>query len=155
MTDNFIKHLITCSCILHQFKYAADPPQHQFVVFSVLNGDRMVQKFVQCNNCGIVHKVIDVCKSEIVVGREAMSSIISIDDIKTNLHPQLAALLEASSVELPSWEQASFILDNELWGSFIVLSSDEERGMRQGKFVRILGKNMFKVEQFTRDEVIK
>lgn len=153
---NGLKHLITCRCILPQFKRMPDPPLHQFTVFSVINDDDTVApKFVQCNNCGVVHKVIDVCRSEIVYGREAMESIVKIDDIKLSLPPNLAAVLEANDVDLPSWEAAQFALENEQWGSFIVLKTDEESGVRVGKYVRILSKTMFKVESFTLDEVLK
>lgn len=151
-----LKHLITCRCVLPQFKRMQDPPLHQFTVFSVINDDGLVEpKFAQCNNCGIVHKVIDICRSEVVSGREAMESIVKIDDIKLSLPPKLVMVLEANDVDLPGWEAAQFALENKQWGSFVVLRTDEESGVRAGKYVRILSESMFKVESFTRDEVVK
>lgn len=151
-----LKHLVTCRCVLTQFKRLPRPPQHQFVVFSVVEDTGDVRpRFSQCNNCGIVHKVIDVCRSEVVSGREAMASLPTIDDVKLGMPPRLAEILESSSVDLASWEAAQFALENEQWGSFIVLTTDEEDGTRQGKYLRVLGANMFKIETFMREEVIK
>lgn len=150
-----LKHLVTCRCVLPQFKRMDNAPAHQFVVFSVINDDGTLQpKFAQCNNCGIVHKVTDLCRSE-VVPRESMGSLVTIDDIKTGLPPQLASILDVNQADLATWEMAQFILENKQWGNFVVLSTDEVDGLRQGKYVRILGENMFKVESFSREEVIK
>lgn len=149
------KHLITCRCVLPQFKRAPDPPQHQFVVFSIVNDDDTIQpKFAQCNNCGIIHKVTEINRSE-VVSRESMSSIKTSSDIKLGLPSNLVGLLEANDAELHTWEHAQFIIENKLWGDFIVLTTEVEDGLREGKYVRILGENMFKVDTFAREEVVK
>lgn len=150
-----LKHLITCRCVLPQFKRMPDAPQHQFVVFSAIEDDGNFRtRFAQCNNCGIIHKVTDYCRSE-VVSRESMGALTTIDDVKVGLPPQLAALLEANQADLATWEMAQFILENKQWGNFVVLTTDEEDGMRQGKYVRIMSETMFKVESFMREEVIK
>lgn len=150
-----LKHLITCRCILPQFKHVSNPPNHQFVVFSAFDDDGTFRtRFAQCNNCGIIHKVIDVCRSEIVP-REVMGALPTIDDIKVSMPSQLANLLESNNVDLATWEMVQFILENKQWGKFIVLQSDEEDGLRQGKYVRIMSETMFKVETFAREEVIK
>jgi len=150
-----LKHLITCRCILPQFKRAKDPPSHQFVVFSVIEDDGSARvKFAQCNNCGIVHKVLDVCKSEIV-SRESMKSLVTIEDVRVGMNANLVELLELNKADLPTWESVKFIIDNKQWGSFVVLSTDEEAGLRQGKYLRIFGEDLYKVETFTREEVVK
>ena len=149
-----LKHLVTCRCILPQFKRAKDPPFHQFTVFSIVDDDGSVRvKFAQCNNCGIVHRVIDVCRSEIV-SRESMSSIITIDDVKIGMPAKLVELLELNGVDLSTWESVRFIIDSAAWGSFVVMSTDEQDGLRQGKYLRIFGQNLYKVEPFVREEVI-
>jgi len=151
-----MKHLITCRCTLPQFKRMESPPRHQFVVFSSIEDDgNMMPKFSQCNNCGVIHKVVDISKSEIMMGKEAMGSLVTIDDIKAGMNPRLAAILEGNDVDLPSWEYAQFICNHQQWGSFIVLRTDEDSGLRQGKYLRILGENMFNVESFTREEIVK
>jgi len=148
-----LKHLITCRCVLPQLKRAANAPSHQFIVFSVIEDDGSVRvKYAQCNNCGIIHRVTEVNRSE-VVPRESMRAIPTIDDVKASLSPQLAGVLEANDADLPTWEMAQFIVENKRWGDFVVLSTDEEDGLRQGKYVRIIGENLLKVETFTREEV--
>jgi hypothetical protein len=63
--DKGVKHLVRCRCILPQFKDKPNPPAHQFAVFSVLDDQDVLKVgFAQCNNCGIVHKVTDICLSE-------------------------------------------------------------------------------------------
>lgn len=150
------KHLVPCRCVLSQLKHLAEPPRHHFIVFSVIDdNDAVIPKFVQCNNCGLVHKVIDICKSEITQGRDSMSSIVSKEDLKTSMPKNLSDLLEVNNADLPTWEMAQFILENKFWGDFVVLTSDYEGGARQGKYVRILGETMFKVDTFFREETLQ
>jgi len=148
-----LKHLITCRCVLPQYKRSPNPPAHQFVVFSVIEDDGSFRtKFAQCNNCGIVHRVIEVNRSDIVA-REAMSSLPTIDDIRASLPQRLVGVLDSANADISSWEMAQFIIENKRWGDFVVLSTDEEDGLRQGKYVRIIGDDLLKVETFTREEV--
>lgn len=150
-----LKHLVTCRCVLPQYKRHLDPPSHKFIVFSVIEDDGTFRvRFAQCNNCGIVHRITEVNRS-VVVPREAMGSLVTIDDVKGSLPPRLADLLESNDADLASWEMASFIVENKQWGAFVVLAADEESGLRQGKYVRILGESLFKVESFTREEIVK
>lgn len=154
-TKRGFRHLIECRCVLPQFKNRKDPPKHKFVVFSILDeNDTVEMKYAQCNNCGLIHKVIDICKSEIQLGKENSSSILSIDDIRLSLPKDLSHILEKYRLETPSWEQASFIIENKRWGDFIVLEQEDDGDTRHGKYVRILGESFFKVENFTRDEFI-
>lgn len=148
------RHLIKCRCVLPQYKGVTNPPPHQFVVFSVINDDDSARvKFSQCNNCGIIHKVTDICKSEILPGKEAMSSVVKIEDVKLSLPPNLADILERNNVDIATWESAQFILENKEWGNFVILAQEEESGTRQGKYVRIMSETFFKVESFSREEV--
>ncbi len=153
--EKAIKHLVQCRCILSQFKNQINPPFHQFIVFSVLDDeDKMKTKFAQCNNCGVIHKVVDICKSDIMAGREQMNSILNIDEIKQNLPSQLVTLLETHQPDLTTWEHAKWIIDNQSWGETLILSSESIEGVRQGKYVRILGEKLYKIDTFTRDEYV-
>jgi len=148
------RHLVKCRCVLPQYKGLSSPPAHHFIVFSVVNDDDTVRiKYSQCNNCGIVHKVIDVCTSDIIPGKEAMSSIVKIEDIKLSLPHNLSDILERNNVDLTTWEQAQFILENKQWGNFVILAQEEEAGTKQGKYVRIMSETFFKVESFSREDV--
>lgn len=147
------KHLIKCRCVLLQFKHADNPPVHQFTVFSVIDDDDRVKlKYAQCPNCGIVHRVTEIGKSEVIQGREAMSSMLSISDMKQSMPEALASLLESNAADLPTWEAAQFIVENQRWGDFVVLSTDTDGDTKQGKYVRILGEKLFKVETFSRKQ---
>jgi len=149
------KHMVQCRCMLPQFKQHPDPPLHQFAVFSVMVNNDVIPKFVQCPNCGLVHKVTDINKSEIKHGRENMSAIMTIDDVRRSLPDELVDLLSQHELSIAVWEQVKFIIDNERWGSFIVLASDEEDGVRQGKLLKILGKTLYNIETFIRDEIME
>lgn len=148
------KHLISCRCVLPQYKTKENPPKHQFIVFSVIDDDLVKQKYAQCNNCGLVHKVIDICTSEILKGKESLTSIIGIDDIKPSLPANLVDILERNNADLPTWEQAQFIFEEKVWGEFVVLAQEEESGTKHGKYVRMMSETFFKVETFSRDQIL-
>lgn len=149
------RHLVNCRCVLPQFKNKEEPPRHKFVVFSIIDDtDSVIPKFVQCNNCGIIHKVIDICKSDILQGKENMSSIVSLDDIRSNLPPSLKDILDRHNCDVSAWEQAQFILENKFWGDFVILAQDEDSGSKQGKYVRIMSDSFFKIESFVRQDVV-
>lgn len=148
------KHLVACRCILPQFKNRQNPPRHQFAVFSSIDDkDNVIIKYAQCNNCGLIHKIIDICKSEIMQGKEAMSSIVSIEDIKLTLPANLSSILERNNSDLPTWEQALSIIENKEWGNFILLAQEEDGNKKQIKYVRIMSETFFKIENFIREEV--
>jgi hypothetical protein len=145
------KHLITCRCVLQQYKSLKDPPAHKFIVFSTINdNDDVVVKYAQCNNCGIVHRVTNICSSEIVSGKDSMNSLITIEDIKASIPQNFSNILEANSADLPTWEAVQFVIENKKWGEFIVLTSELEGGEIAGKYIRIIGETLCKIESFTR-----
>lgn len=145
------KHLIKCRCILQQFKKLQDPPAHQFIVFSVIKDDVVVPKFSQCNNCGLIHKVVDICRSEIQTGKESMNSIIKIEDIKPSLHTNFCNLLESNNCDIATWEAVQFVVENKEWGSFVVLTTDLQGNELHGKYLKVLGESLCKVESFSRN----
>lgn len=149
------RHLIKCRCVLQQFKSRPVPIVHQFMTFSVINDDdTVVVKYAQCNNCGLIHKVTDICTSEIMAGKEAMSSIVSIEDIKQSLPANLANILERHNVDISTWELAQFYLENKQWGNIIVLTQEDDSDTKHGKYVRMLSDSFFKIENFTRGEYL-
>lgn len=149
------KHLIRCRCVLPQFKKMEDPPAHQFIVFSVINdNDKVIPKIVQCSNCGLVHRVTDITKSEIVAGKESSAAVITINDIRNTLPEALTDALDVNNADIATWEAVQFAHENKQWGqSFIVLGSEEESGVRSGKYIRLLGEKLFEIKQFSREEV--
>ena len=149
------KHLVQCRCILPQFKKLEDPPLHQFVVFSVIDDDdNVLSKLVQCNNCGAVHKVTDINKSEIIANKENLPSSLTISDIKSSLSQDISAVLESNDCDISTWEFVKFVIENKQFGSVVILSSESSDGLRQGKYIKILSERLFKIDQFSRNEIV-
>jgi len=145
------KHLIKCRCVLPQFKSKAEPPAHQFIVFSVIGDDgNCVPKYSQCNNCGTLHKVIDICKSDVLIGKEYIKSLLTVEDIKLSLNSNVVSILENNNADISTWEAVQFAIENKRWGEVVVLSTDTEGHEIHGKYIRILGETLFKVESFKR-----
>lgn len=144
-----IKHLVQCHCVLPQYKNAADPVFHKFVVFSIVDDSDTVQpKFAQCNNCGVVHKVVDICKSELTSKEEARS-IPSIEDIKFSITPELSRVLETYQCDIATWEQAEWIHLTKSWDQWITLARDEDGdGEVHGKRLIFLEDGRFRIEAF-------
>jgi hypothetical protein len=79
-----------------------------------------------------------------------MNSLIKIEDIKPSLHPNFVGILESSQADLATWESVQFIVENKQWGQFVVLTNDSEGEEIHGKYIKILGESMCKVETFMR-----
>ena len=145
-----VKHLIQCHCVLPQYKKSADPVFHQFAVFSVIDpeSDTVEPKFAACNNCGAAHKVVDICKSEIITGKDEVAGQMSIEDFKYSLPNDLYNLFMSYDREICDFEHAQFILENNMWDSHIVLSREELEEYVQGKLVRFISDQRFRVESY-------
>lgn len=151
-----IKHLVQCHCILPQYRDKKDPTFHQFVVFSVVDdSDTCIPKYVQCNNCGVVHKVIDICRSEFVVGKEDLATMTTVDDISMTMPRDVRDVLETYKADIATWEYAQFILQNQLWGTHLVLTKDTLEDDTQGKVLIFNGQNKFNIETFIRKEYLE
>jgi hypothetical protein len=156
-----IKHLVECQCVLPQYRNnkSGKPVYHKFVVFSVINdSDSVVEKIAQCNNCGILHKVFEIGKSEILVGEEESSaSVLSKEDIKLMLPSSVAQVLENYSADLPVWEQCLFITENNKWEEPIVVSKEvnNETGSSKGKIMKIQEGFRIKLETFVDETYVE
>lgn len=150
-----IKHLVQCHCILPQFRKMKDPIFHQFVVFSVIdNNDAVVVKYAHCNNCAAVHKVYDLCKSEIVVGKESIRSMMTKEDMRPCLPANIVSVLETYHCDLSTWEEVQFILENDIQDASVVLVRDNLKDETQGKVLKLLGQSKIKIESFVRNDFI-
>jgi len=148
MPVDYAKHLIECNCVLPQFKYQTPLVYHRFVVFSVVGEDALViPSYAQCPNCGIVHRVMEVGKS-VIMRREELNSLLTEDEIAKSLPTSLADILRQYKVDYASWQQAKFIIENELWGRRITLSREELEGTVMGKILIIIGHTLWTVERY-------
>lgn len=149
------KHLVQCHCILPQYRNRPDPVFHQFVVFSTIDdSDTVAPKYVQCNNCNVVHKVYDLCKSEIIAGRDELNSVNTIDDVIYTIPEDIRIVLQSYNVDLPTWEHTQFVLHNEAWGTQVILTKDVLEDETQGKLLMIEGPKKFKIETFIMENYI-
>ena len=149
------KHLIQCHCILPQYRKLEIPIFHKFIVFSTTDksGD-VIPKIAKCNNCGVAHKIVDFCKSEVISAVEDSISVISIDDLRNTLPEKICAILDKHKCDTATWEQTSDIFENNLWESSINLSSQKISGMTQIKSLTISGINEYKIEVNIRQDDI-
>ena len=150
-----VKHLVQCHCILPQYKKQKNPIFHKFPVFSVIDeSDTVLVKYAECNNCGAAHKVYDICKSEIVTGKDEVRSSPRKEDFKFSLPNDLYELLIHYKKEIPDFEMSQFLLDNEVWDSTIVLSREELDDHTQGKILRFVEKDKFRIESYVHKDTL-
>jgi hypothetical protein len=149
---DYIKHLIECRCHLPQFENMNPIPNHKFIVFSELDDNDMFKpSYAQCNNCGIIHRVTEF-QTSYTIKKEVMMSLPTIEDLKTTTPEWLSGILQQYQCDLHVWQEAKFILDNELWGRFVVLSKELDNTIVHGKVLHIIGTKLYKIENFERND---
>jgi hypothetical protein len=132
-----------------------DPIFHKFVVFTVVDDDdKVIPKIVHCNNCGVVHSVIDICHSEVVTGRELSISVMTKEDIRACIPENITKLLDTYECDIPVWEEVQFYYETGLSPMPIVLTREEFKGVSSGKILHMLGGAKIKIESFTREEFV-
>ena len=119
-----VKHLIECHCILPQYKKRDPPLYHKFLVYSKIDNGLISEKYSQCNNCGAIHRVYDMCRSEIVVGKEDLNTGLSISDMSMQISDRLSTLLSNHNCDYATWEHVIDIIDEERWGEPVVIKRD-------------------------------
>lgn len=153
MNKDYIKHLVQCKCILPQFRKVQDPPLHKLIVFSEIDEFGMlIPSFAQCFNCGIVHKVVEVGISEIMK-KETLPSILTVAEIKNNLPEKLIELLSQYELDIATWQEIKWILDNEAWGRSIILIKEKLDGMIIGKSLQIIGTSFWRINSFSGEDI--
>ena len=146
---NGIKHLIECHCVLPLYRNRDNPVYHKFIVFSVIDdSDTVVPKYSQCNNCGVIHKVIDLCRSEVLAGRDELRSVISIDDLRVMIPEDIVRVLDSYTCDLATWENVLFILQNKKWGSAVIMVREELEKETHGKRLIFTGPGSTQIEPF-------
>lgn len=155
MSTSGQKHLVKCRCVLPQFKKRQEPKFHEFVVFSKIINSEFIESFAQCNNCGIVHRVIDICKSKIIASKENMPTIPTIEEIAIGLPSDLSNLLKINNSDLATYQYAAFIIEQKLWDTRILLQKESADEFVVGKFLTFLKNERFRVEPFSYQMEIK
>tara|TARA_R110001583_G_scaffold7985_4_gene38885 strand:+ start:11321 stop:11749 length:429 start_codon:yes stop_codon:yes gene_type:complete len=141
--------------MLPQYKNRKDPVFHKFVAFSILDdSDNVIHKICQCNSCGVLHNVIDLCRSEIVRGAEESASIVTIDDLRFSLPKDIGSVLDSHKCDLPTWEYVKFVYDTERWGEIVVISKEELDDFTHIKLMKIISENKINIESRTRKNTL-
>ena len=141
------KHLVQCHCILPQYRNMNTPLFHKFVVYSTVSesGDINVS-LAKCNNCGVVHKIVDFCKSEVMIGQEDSMAVVTIEDVRSNIPEKIAGILDKHVCDVATWQQVEDIFDNEEWGSVVTISTQKAGDSTQIKSIKINSESRFKVQ---------
>lgn len=154
MAAEGIKHLIDCHCILPQYRKQETPIYHKFVVFSIVDDNVVEPKFVQCNNCSIVHKVVDICKSEIVAGLEFSNAVTRLDEVQQGLPDNVASILTKANCDLATWENVAFLMETSLEGFEVPIAKEENAGLTQIKLLVVDKQGKAKVKTVTRNDFV-
>lgn len=151
-----IKHIIECHCVLPQYRNIKNPIYHKFIAFSIIDdSDTVISKFVQCNNCDVIHKIFDICKSEILSGKDELSAGINKEDIKKTLSNDVIDVLDSYDADLATYENVAFILKEKKWGSFVVLTKDTIEDEVAGKMLVFENHDKFKIESFINRTIVQ
>lgn len=151
-----LKHLIECHCYLAIYKtedgYVTN---HKFPVYSKFDKNgKVIEKFVKCNNCDTLHRVFDICRSDIVGGKDQSEVTIGIEDISLMLSDKIVNVLTKSECELATWEHVLDIIEEERWGEISVIKRDILGEKQQVKFIQILSENKLKIKTETIEDII-
>ena len=155
-----IKHLVECHCVLPQHRKSETSNYFSFPVFSIVenDSDTVISKFAACPNCGVIHEVFDICRSRIADGgKDNSNAIISKEDVKLMIPTQLASVLESYECDIATWEYAMYVIQEEAWGTNLVLTSaeDGDTGEVSGKYLRIEGPLKFQLGTYARQTRIE
>lgn len=155
MTD-YICHTLECQCILPIYNKIEKPVFHQFVVFSKFNNDVLEEKYVECNNCGIIHQVISCNKSNIISDTTNYKSlVVNKEDLSYSLPSKYLDFLTKKEVEeIYIWEKINFLLENNINDTVLYKRSIEDNFVIC-EFINVIDNDNFKItkEKLQRDVI--
>jgi hypothetical protein len=149
------KHLIECHCYLKIYNLNEKNLNHKFPVYSKVDiNNKVVPKFVKCNNCESLHYVYDICKSELRGGKEDTQITTSIDDLVLMLPDKLTNLLNKLKCDISIWEHCLDVIEEKRWGESIVVKREIIDENYQLKILDINSENNFKIKNKTIESII-
>ena len=151
---NYINHVVDCQCILQIYSKVEKPIYHKFVVFSTITEDNFDIKYVECNNCGLIHEVYDVGKSNLKSDGDKYKALVTTkEDLQYNLPEKYVNFLVKNKVEETYiWENINYLLENNIAGN-IIYNKETIDNKVICSFISINEDNTFKIykETFQRD----
>lgn len=141
-----IKHLVECHCTLPLYKGMQDIIYHKILVYSKFNSnEKIVEKIVNCENCGLIHKVFDICRSNIVKdGNEENNSSVTIEELELEIPDKLINILRNNNCTIPIYEEIIDALDHNVNDHNIIIKRDLIEGIYHVKILNIK-KQKFKI----------
>lgn len=133
--NSYEKHLIECQCSLSIFKNKTKPVYHQIPVATFYDEkETALEKYIICDNCGVVHRVYEVFKSEIKWGMENLESLVNNkEDIIQNLiflgHEKIIEILEKEKAFLADWEIVEYLLESEKSGNIVLQKKETDNNI--------------------------
>jgi D-ribose pyranose/furanose isomerase RbsD len=86
---------------------------------------------------------------------ESSQSVMTIEDLIVMLPESVATILQTYEKDLPDYEHVHFILQHEVRGDFIVLSSELAEHKKLGKALTYRGDGKFIIEPYSIDEILR
>jgi len=118
------RHLIECHCVLPQYENKDPVVYHKFTVYSKFNErNKIIPKYANCNNCGITHKVFDICQSEIFYGKEDVF-VITKEDVKRSLPKNISDILDEHECDITQYELLEDVIYQNLYPFDIILNRE-------------------------------
>ena len=118
-------------------------------MFSIIDdADTAVPKHAKCNNCGVIHNVYDIGKSEILPGQET-GAVMEKEDIQLMLPDSLKNILVSYDCDVATWENVLFVLQNAKFPCNIVLDKKEEEGIVSGKMLEIVKHGSYNIKPYS------
>ena len=154
----YLKHLIECQCILPQYKKQNTPIFHKFPVFSLFkeneNQDfsQPIEKYVKCNNCDAVHRVYDICKSELLKNSdEYVDLVTNLEDLKYAIPADLIEILGKNKMDIADYEMCVHLIENKGDDKIILSKKNIGNNMVCKFLIFNQGKHSIKQQSFQRD----
>tara|TARA_R110000851_G_scaffold22029_3_gene65492 strand:+ start:208 stop:585 length:378 start_codon:yes stop_codon:yes gene_type:complete len=86
--------------------------------------NKVMPKYVNCNNCGVTHLVDELCKSKIQIGKEDITSIRSIEEIELSLPEKLTKFLKQYNPTIDVLEEIEDVFNNNLFPKGLVIKRE-------------------------------
>jgi len=154
----YLKHLIECQCILPQYKKQDKVLFHKFPVFSLfkenVNQDfsEPIEKYVKCNNCDAVHRVYDICKSELLKNSDDYVDLVTnLEDLKYTIPAELIEILSKNQMDIADYEMCSHLIETKGTDKIILSKKNIGQNVVCKFLIFTDGKCSVKQQTFQRD----
>jgi galactitol-specific phosphotransferase system IIB component len=125
-------------------------------VYSNFNDQgKVIEKIISCENCNTLHKVYDICKSDIVKGgKDENKASITIEELDLQLPDKISKILEKNQCPIPIYEEVVDAIEKNIDSHDIVINREVIEGKYQVKVLNIT-KGKFRIKNETiEDEFI-